>query len=142
MCGEVANRIVDFRTRIDNALRMVGEARKVHAILLALELLGMLAFLAVVNLECVVVACYNSELPRVIKVERGNRCRPRARSFESLNVVSIKRRSTESSNGLTLEGRKLAMTSLTFCIGGPAGGGGAPGVAEPAAMLRSMSATS
>jgi hypothetical protein len=34
------------------------------------------------------------------------------------------------------------MTSLTFCVGGPAGGGGAPGVAEPAAMLRSMCTTS
>jgi hypothetical protein len=31
------------------------------------------------------------------------------------------------------------MTSLTFCVGGPAGGGGAPGVADPAAMLRSES---
>jgi hypothetical protein len=39
---------------------------------------------------------------------------------------------------LTLEGRKLAMTSLTFCVGGPAGGGGAPGVAEPAAMSMAM----
>lgn len=34
------------------------------------------------------------------------------------------------------------MTSLTFCVGGPAGGGGAPGVAEPAAMSRSVFATS
>jgi hypothetical protein len=34
------------------------------------------------------------------------------------------------------------MTSPTFCVGGPAGGGGAPGVPEPAAMVRSMFATS
>jgi hypothetical protein len=31
------------------------------------------------------------------------------------------------------------MTSLTFCVGGPAGGGGAPGVADPAAISRSDS---
>jgi len=42
----------------------------------------------------------------------------------------------------TLEGRKFAMTSLTFCVGGPAGGGGALAVMEPRAMLRSRSATS
>lgn len=27
------------------------------------------------------------------------------------------------------------MTSPTFCVGGPAGGGGAPGVAEPVTMV-------
>lgn len=27
------------------------------------------------------------------------------------------------------------MTSPTFCVGGPAGGGGAPGVADPVAMF-------
>ena len=36
---------------------------------------------------------------------------------------------------LTLAGRKLDMTSLTFCVGGPAGGGGGPGVAAPVTML-------
>jgi hypothetical protein len=36
---------------------------------------------------------------------------------------------------LTLAGRKLDMTSLTFCVGGPAGGGGGPGVAEPVTMV-------
>ena len=34
----------------------------------------------------------------------------------------------------TLVGRKLDMTSLTFCVGGPAGGGGGPGVADPVTM--------
>lgn len=27
------------------------------------------------------------------------------------------------------------MTSLTFCVGGPAGGGGAPGVADPVTIV-------
>jgi len=39
-----------------------------HAILLALQLLGVLAFFAVVDLERVVVACYDGELARVVKV--------------------------------------------------------------------------
>ena len=36
---------------------------------------------------------------------------------------------------LTLAGRKLDMTSLTFCVGGPEGGGGGPGVADPVTMV-------
>lgn len=36
---------------------------------------------------------------------------------------------------LTLAGRKLDMTSPTFCVGGPAGGGGAPGVADPVTII-------
>ncbi len=36
---------------------------------------------------------------------------------------------------LTLAGRKFDMTSLTFWVGGPAGGGGGPGVAEPVTMM-------
>jgi len=39
------------------------------------------------------------------------------------------------SKRLTLAGRKLDMTSLTFCVGGPAGGGGGPGVADPVTMV-------
>lgn len=35
---------------------------------------------------------------------------------------------------LTLVGRKLVMTSLTFCVGGPAGGAVALGVPDPVAM--------
>jgi hypothetical protein len=38
---------------------MVTEARQMHAVLLALELLGVLAFFAIVDLERVVVACDN-----------------------------------------------------------------------------------
>lgn len=48
---------------------MVGEARKVHAILLTLELFGVFSLLAVVYLECIVVARDNRELSRVVKVE-------------------------------------------------------------------------
>jgi hypothetical protein len=58
--GEVPYRVVDFCTRIDDALRVVRKARKVDAILLTLELLRVLALLAVVDLEGVVVACYYS----------------------------------------------------------------------------------
>lgn len=57
---------------IDDALRMVREAGEVHAILLALELFGVLPLFAVVDLECVVVAGYNGQLASVVKVERGN----------------------------------------------------------------------
>ena len=36
---------------------------------------------------------------------------------------------------LTLDGRKAVMTSLTFCVAAPGGGGGAPGVADPVAIV-------
>jgi hypothetical protein len=142
MGREVSNGIVDFCTCINDALRMVGESRKMDAILLTLEFLCVLAFLAVVDLERVVVACYNREFARVVKVEGGDRRRARTRGLEALDRVSTSSWSEEEPFGLTLEGRKLAMTSPTFCVGGPAGGGGAPGVPEPAAMVRSMFATS
>jgi len=57
--GQEADGIVDLCARVDDALGMVAEARKVDAILLALKLLCVLAFLAVVDLERVVVARYN-----------------------------------------------------------------------------------
>lgn len=41
-----------------------------YAILLALEFLCVLSFLAIVDLESVVVACYNGKLARVVEVER------------------------------------------------------------------------
>jgi hypothetical protein len=51
---------------------MVREARKVDTILLTLQLLRVLALLAVVDLERVVVACYDGEFARVVEVERGD----------------------------------------------------------------------
>jgi hypothetical protein len=63
---------VDFCAGEDDALSMVGEARQVDAILLALELLGVLALLAIVYLERVVVARDHGELSCVVKVERGD----------------------------------------------------------------------
>ena len=59
VCGEEADGVIDLCTGIDYALRMVTEARQMHAVLLALELLGVLAFFAIVDLERVVVACDN-----------------------------------------------------------------------------------
>ena len=60
---------VHFCAGEDDALRMMREARKVHAVLLALELLCVLALLAIVYLDGVVVARDNRELSRVIEVE-------------------------------------------------------------------------
>jgi hypothetical protein len=48
---------------------MMREARKMHAVLLTLKLLRVLALLAVVYLEGVVVARDNRELSCVIEVE-------------------------------------------------------------------------
>ncbi len=56
VCGEKADGIVHLGTRVDDALRMVTEARKMDAVFLTLKLFGVLAFLAVVDLERVVVA--------------------------------------------------------------------------------------
>jgi hypothetical protein len=62
VCGEVANGVVDLCAGIDDALRVVREARKVDAILVALELFPPLSFPAVVDMETVVVAPYYGEL--------------------------------------------------------------------------------
>lgn len=43
-----------------------------YAILLRLELFGVLAFFAVVNLEGVVVSRYNRKLASVVEVKGGN----------------------------------------------------------------------
>lgn len=69
VCGEEADGVVDLGTRADDALGMVAEARQMYAVLLALELLGVLAFFAVVDLEGIVVACDNGQFARVVKVE-------------------------------------------------------------------------
>lgn len=59
------------------------EACKVHTIFLALQLFRMFALFAVVDLESIVVACYDRELARVVKIKRGNRSL-RIRRFEFL----------------------------------------------------------
>jgi hypothetical protein len=68
--GQETNGIVDFRRSVDDALRMVAEAREVDAVLLALELLGVFAFFAVVDLKRVVVARDDCEFARVVEVKR------------------------------------------------------------------------
>jgi hypothetical protein len=73
VCGEEAQGVVDLCAGVDDALGMVGEARQMDAILLRLELFRVLALLAVVDLEGVVVACDNGKLARVVEVERGDR---------------------------------------------------------------------
>ena len=72
MCGEEAQGVVDLCAGVDDALGMVGEARQVDTILLRLELFGVLALFAVVDLEGVVVVCDNGKLARVVEVERGD----------------------------------------------------------------------
>jgi hypothetical protein len=72
VCGEEADGVVDLCARVDDALRMVTKARKMYAVLLALELLCMLAFFAVVDLEGIVVARDNCQFARVVKVEGGD----------------------------------------------------------------------
>jgi hypothetical protein len=60
---------VHFCAGEDDALGMMREARKMHAVLLTLKLLRVLALLAVVYLEGVVVTRDNRELSCVIEVE-------------------------------------------------------------------------
>ena len=97
----------------------------------------MLALLAIVDLERVVVAGYHGEFARVVEVE-GCDGGAGARRFEALGLHFSIRRSMEGVEGcleLTLAGRNAVMTSLTFCVGGPVGGGGALGVPDPVAMV-------
>lgn len=64
---------VDFRARVDDALSVVREAREMHAILLALQLFGVLPLFAVIDLEGVIVAGYDGQFACVVKVERRHR---------------------------------------------------------------------
>lgn len=133
VCGEEAQGVVDLCAGVDDALGMVGEARQMDAILLRLELFGVLALFAVVDLEGVVVACDNGKLARVVEVERGDGG-ARAARLELLEPLLLHCDWHRHALKLTLAGRKLDMTSLVFCVGGPAGGGGGPGVADPVTM--------
>ena len=61
---------VDFRAGVDDALCVVREAREMHAILLALQLFGMLPLLTVINLEGIIVAGYDGKFACIIKIKR------------------------------------------------------------------------
>jgi uncharacterized protein involved in cysteine biosynthesis len=65
-----------------------------YAILLTLKLLRVLSFLAIVDLEGVVVARYNGKLASVVEVERRDRCCARTRRLEALDTISFHRRSS------------------------------------------------
>ena len=93
----------------------------------------MLALFAVVDLEGVIVACDNGKLARVVEVERGDGG-ARAARLELLEPLLLHCDWHRHTLKLTLNGRKLDMTSLVFCVGGPAGGGGGPGVTDPVTM--------
>ena len=69
--GQETDRVVHLCRGVDDALRMVAEAREVDAVFLALELFGVFAFFAVVDLERVVVARDDCEFARVVEVEGG-----------------------------------------------------------------------
>lgn len=101
MGGEEADGIVNLGTSVDDALGMVTEARKVNAVFLALELFGVFALLAVVDLKRVVVARYNREFARVVKVERGDGS-ALATGFEALGAVSACVSSQTAKESLTL----------------------------------------
>jgi len=60
--GDVSHGIVYFCAGVDDALRVVREARKVDAIFMTLELFSPLAFSAIVDVKCVVIASYDGEL--------------------------------------------------------------------------------
>ena len=49
---------IAFRAGVDDALRMMCETREVDTVFLAFQLLGMFPFLAVVDLEGVIVLCH------------------------------------------------------------------------------------
>lgn len=67
-----SKRTVDLGAGIYNALCMMGESRKMHAVLLTLQLLCMLPLLAIVYLERLVVAGYDGQFTSVVKVERSH----------------------------------------------------------------------
>lgn len=132
--GGATEYTVHFGASIYDALRVVRKAREMHTVLLALQLFGMFALLAIIDLERIVVACHDCKLSGVIKVERGHRS-PRVAGFEFLSSRQNGTPINRGLIGLTLAGRKVDMTSLTFCVGAPGGGPGGLGAADPVAML-------
>jgi hypothetical protein len=81
-----ANLTVNLGAGMQDTLGMVSEARKMTAILLALQLLCMFAFLAVVNLQSIIIAAHNSKLPGIVKVN-GSHVRSRFVRFEPLDGI-------------------------------------------------------
>jgi hypothetical protein len=71
---------------MQDALGVVSEACQMAAILLALQLLCMFAFLAVVNLQGIVIAAHDSKLPGIVKVN-GSHVRSRFIWFEPLDAI-------------------------------------------------------
>lgn len=144
MGGQEADGVVHLGACVYDALGMMREAREVNAVLLALELLCMPALLAVVYLERIVIAGNDGKLARIVEVE-GRDGRAGVGAFEALDgtvsfyLVGEEKLEARSSKlqggeGRTREGRKVVMTSLTFCVTAPPGGWGTPGVEEPVAM--------
>lgn len=70
--GEEADGVVDLCAGVDDVLGMVGEAGEVDTVLLALELLGVLAQGGVVYVQGLVVAGHDGQVARVVEVERGD----------------------------------------------------------------------
>lgn len=106
---------------IYDALGVVCEAGEVDAILLALQLFGMLALLTVVDLQDVIVLRDQAELAGVVKVERGD-----GEGFlagacaKALLSREVSLHGSEKRSRLTREGAKFWTTSETFAAGGPA----------------------
>ena len=74
-CRWVHSRTVALGASVDYALRMVCKSGDINAIFLALQLFGMLALLAIVNLKSFVILGDECKLPGVIEVEGGDRVR-------------------------------------------------------------------
>jgi hypothetical protein len=121
---------VDLGAGVYDCLGMVGEFGQMDAVFLRLQLFRMFPLLAVVHLESIVIAGDDGELARVVEVERRYR---RVVSFRSESLLHV---SSGLAVGfgirLTRHGLKVAMTSLTFWLGGCAGGAG---VSVPAAIV-------
>lgn len=70
MCGQVSYRVVNFCRRVEDALRVMCEARQVHAVLLGFQLLRVLALIAIVDLKRIVRPSYDRELSTVVEIKR------------------------------------------------------------------------
>lgn len=66
--GRETGLTIHLGTRIDYALRIMGELGQVDSILFTIEDLVMLALLCIVNLQCVIIACRHKILASVVKI--------------------------------------------------------------------------
>jgi hypothetical protein len=110
---------INLGTSMKNTLSMMSKLCQIDAIFLRFQLFGMLPFLAIVDVEGIIVATDNGQFARIIEIE-GSNGSFRIVGFEPLAWTRQFRDFCRVFLGITrtLAGTKVLMISLTFWLGG------------------------